>query len=65
MVLFGFEGDEIQIRLTPLHRNLMSRADSGNLFTLQTAAACSHSGAEQPPPLPFTLQLSYLPSFPL
>lgn len=30
MVLFGFEGDEIQIRLTSLPRNLMSGADSGN-----------------------------------
>lgn len=30
MVLFGFEGDEIQIRLTPLPWNLMSGADSGN-----------------------------------
>lgn len=30
MVLFGFEEDEIQIRLTPLLWNLMSGADSGN-----------------------------------
>lgn len=30
MVLFGFEGDEIQIRLTSLPRNLMSGADSWN-----------------------------------
>lgn len=30
MVLFGFEGDEIQIRLTSLPWNLMSKADSGN-----------------------------------
>lgn len=30
MVLFGFEGDEIQIRLTSSPWNLMSRADSGN-----------------------------------
>lgn len=30
MALFGFEGDEIQIRLTSLPWNLMSGADSGN-----------------------------------
>lgn len=30
MVLFGFEEDEIQIRLTLLLWNLMSGADSGN-----------------------------------
>lgn len=35
MVLFGFEGDEIQIKLTSLPWNLMSGADSG-IFTLQT-----------------------------
>lgn len=30
VVLFGSEGDEIQIRLTPSPWNLMSGADSGN-----------------------------------
>lgn len=67
MALFGFEEDEIQIKLTPLLWNLVSGADSGNylLCKLQPAATdeqrisflCCRStiispSASAPPPPP-------------
>lgn len=57
LVLFGFEGDEIQIRLTSLPWNLMSGADSGNYLLCKLGCSLEPSTAS------LLRLLNYLSSF--